>query len=147
MKLQESIDLFRKIRKEYFNVEQGYSNREQLQDWRKQLVFIYAELAEMTNKISSRKIYMEEQKHVVRAEEFSRIETEAKANKGGSKSATAITAELGGTEAYKKWTKEYSDAYGAWQGFSDTKDSVKVVIDSIGSHLRNVATTDYLDPK
>lgn len=144
---EELINEFRRIRKEYFATEQGYSDRHRLQEWRKQLVFINAELAERTNRISSRKIYMEEQKHVVRAEEFSRIESESKASAGAKKSATAITSEVGGTEAYKEWTKGYSEAYGAWQGFSDTKDAIKLVIDSISSHMRNIQITDYQDPK
>lgn len=147
MKIEEAIKTFRKVRKEYFATEQGYSNKEQLQEWRKQLVFINAELAEMTNSISSKKIFMEEQKHVVRAEEYARIEQEDAAKSGKKKSATAITSEVGGTEAYKQWTEDYSKAYGGWQGFSDTKDAIKLVIDSISSHMRNIQITDYQDPK
>jgi hypothetical protein len=147
MKYKDAIELFRKVRKEYFQVEEGYSDREKLQYWRQQLVFIYAELAEMTNKISSAKIYQERRKDIVRAEEYERIEAESKAAAGKSKSATAIKEEVGSTDAYMKWSEDYSKAYGRWEAFKDVKESVKVVIDSISSHLRNIQTSDYLDPK
>ena len=147
MKITEAIDLFKKIREEYSNTEIGYSNREQLQYWRQKLVFIYSTLADRTSEVSAAKIYQERRKDIVRSEEYKRIEEELKASKGKAKSATAIKEEIGNSQAYRKWSEDYSKAYGRWQQFTDLQESVKLTIDSISSHLRNIQTADYLDPK
>lgn len=147
MTVPELIELFRNIRKEYSDIEIGYSNREQLQYWRQKLTFIYASLAEGTSRVSGNKIYQERRKDIVRAEETKRIQEESQASKGKAKSITAIKEEIGDTKAYKQWAEDYSKAYGRWQQFTDLQESVKLTIDSISSHLRNTQTSDYLDPK
>lgn len=147
MTTNELLIKFRGIMKDYQATEIGYSDRDQLQFWRKDLVHIYAALADRSSTIHSEKIRQERRKDIVRAEEFQRIEDECKASEGKNKSATAITNEIGATEAYKTWSEAFSVSYGRWQQFTDLQDSVKLTIDSISSHLRGIQTTDYLDPK
>ena len=147
MEINDLLKMFREIRNEYGNVEIGYDKKEQLQYWRQRLVFIYASLADRTSSISSAKVFEERRKDTARAEAYKRIESESKAEAGKSKTATAITAEVGDSDEYKEWAVKFSQAYGRWQQFTDLQDSVKLTIDSISSHLRNIATSDYNDPK
>jgi hypothetical protein len=147
MEINELLTMFRKIRDEYGNIEIGYDRKEQLQYWRQRLVFIYASLADRTSSVSGAKILQERMKDTVRAEAYLRIEAEAKAKQGSKKSATAIKEEVGNSPEYIAWSEKYAQAYGRWQQFTDLQDSVKLTIDSISSHLRNITTSDYNDPK
>ncbi len=147
MEIKEINKEYRDIAKAYLNVEMGYDNREQLQYWRQRLNFVFSELAYKTKHVSSNKISQEERKHVVRADAYARLEQEDAAKQGKKKSATALTSEVGNSQEYQDWIKKYSEAYGSWQGFQDFQQSVKLMIDSIASHLKNIAISDHLDPK
>lgn len=147
MEINDLLKMFREIRDEYGNVAIGYDKKEQLQYWRQRLVFIYASLADRTSSVSSAKVLEERMKDTVRAEAYIRIELESKAEAGKTKSATAINTEVGDSDEYKEWSVRFSKAYGRWQQFTDLQDSVKLTIDSISSHLRNITTSDYNDPK